>query len=61
MEQRTNAATPSQKELDKVHRARTSDERLLSRSIGELLELQDRRLRKERLKGNSYPTAKRIK
>ena len=53
MEQRTNAATPSKEELDKIHRARTSDERLLSRSIGELLELQERRARQERQQSRS--------
>ena len=53
MEQRTNAATPNKEELDKIHRARTSDERLLSRSIGELLELQERRARQERQQNRS--------
>jgi hypothetical protein len=53
MEQRRNAATPNKEELDKIHRARTSDERLLSRSIGELLELQERRFRKERQQSKS--------
>ena len=47
MEQRNSAATPTKEELDKTHRPTTSDERLLSRSIGELLELQERRFRKE--------------
>lgn len=48
MDERRDAITPSKEELDKIHRARTSDERLLSRSIGELLELQERRARQER-------------
>jgi hypothetical protein len=53
MDERRDAITPSKEELDKIHRARTSDERLLSRSIGELLVLQDRRFRKERQQSRS--------
>lgn len=53
MEQRNSAATPTKEELDKIHRARTADERLLSRSIGELLELQERRYRQERQQSRS--------
>ncbi|NRP26546.1 hypothetical protein XMD420_000129 [Marinobacterium sp. xm-d-420] len=43
-----STATPTDKEAARIHRERTSAENQLSKCIGELLDLQDRRERKER-------------
>jgi hypothetical protein len=43
-----STATPPDKEAARIHRERTSAENLLSKCIGELIELQERRFRKER-------------
>lgn len=48
-----STATPPDKEAARIHRERTSAENLLSKCIGELLELQERRFKKERKQSKS--------
>ena len=48
-----STATPPDKESARIHRERTSAENLLSKCIGELLELQERRFKKERQQSRS--------
>lgn len=48
-----STATPPDKESARIHRERTSAENLLSKCIGELLELQERRFKKERQQSGS--------
>lgn len=43
------AATPSNSDMAKIHKERVATDRQLSKAIGELLELQERRFKKERL------------
>ncbi|NRP15382.1 hypothetical protein [Marinobacterium sp. xm-a-152] len=43
------AATPSNTDMAKIHKERVATDKQLSKAIGELLELQERRLKKERL------------
>lgn len=48
-----STATPPDNEAARIHRERTSAENLLSKCVGELLELQERRLKKERQQSRS--------
>lgn len=43
------AATPSNTDMAKIHKERVATDKQLSKAIGELLELQERRFKKERL------------
>ncbi|NRP35686.1 hypothetical protein XMD579_000491 [Marinobacterium sp. xm-d-579] len=43
------AATPSNSDMAKIHKERVATDKQLSKAIGELLELQERRFKKERI------------